>query len=117
MRMNEVSYTNAVPVDGYGPGFFRIGGKAHEAPIVVLPSGVSSWGGLNDRSPLLKASDMVDVFLFGMGSEIAHLPADLRDEMDRLGIGAEVMSSPQACRTYNVLLGEGRRVGLALLGV
>jgi uncharacterized protein len=52
-----------------------------------------------------------------MGSEIAHLPHALRSALESAGIGAEVMSSPQACRTYNVLLGEGRRVGLAVLPV
>ena len=83
----------------------------------MLPSGVAPWGGLEEWEPLLAARDAVDVILFGMGAEIAHLPADLRRALEDAGIGTEVMSSPQACRTYNVLLGEGRRVGLALLGV
>jgi uncharacterized protein len=117
MRLNEVTYTDAVPVDGYGPGFFRIGGVAHDAPVLLLPTGATPWGGLEDTAPLLAAKDKVDVILFGMGAEIAHLPGELRDAVEAAGIGAEVMSSPQACRTYNVLLGEGRRVGLALLGI
>jgi len=117
MRLNEVSYTDALPVEGYGPGFFRIGGKAHEAPLAVLPSGVTAWGGLDDAAPLLAVAGDVDVILFGMGPEIAHLPTALRETLEAAGIGTEVMSSPQACRTYNVLLGEGRRVGLAVLSV
>ena len=59
----------------------------------------------------------LDVLLIGMGAEIAHIPSALRDRLEAAGLGVEVMSSPQACRTYNVLLGEGRRVGLALLPV
>lgn len=117
MRLNEVNYTDAQPVEGYGPGFFRIGGQAYEAPLVVLTDGPASWGGLEDTALLLAAAGQLDVILFGMGAEIAHLPIPLRNALDAAGIGAEVMSSPQACRTYNVLLGEGRRVGLALLGV
>ena len=117
MRLNEVTYSDAQPVEGYGPGFFRIGGQAHEAPLALLPEGVTPWGGLEDAAPLLAAAEQVDVILFGMGPEIAHLPADLRVALEEAGIGAEVMSSPQACRTYNVLLGEGRRVGLAVLSV
>ncbi|MEM7719137.1 MAG: Mth938-like domain-containing protein [Pseudomonadota bacterium] len=117
MRLNEVSYSDALPVDGYGPGFFRIAGTAHEAPLAVLPSGVAPWGGLDDAAPLLAAAGTIDVLLFGMGADIAHLPPALRDALEAAGIGAEVMSSPQACRTYNVLLGEGRRVGLAVLSV
>lgn len=117
MRLNEVIYSNALPVEGYGPGFFRIGGKAHDAPLALLPSGVMPWGGLEDIASLLVAAEEIDVLLVGMGAEIAHLPSDLRSALEDAGIGAEVMSSPQACRTYNVLLGEGRRVGLALLSV
>ena len=41
MRLNEVVYTNALPVDGYGPGFFRIGGKKHEGATAILPSACS----------------------------------------------------------------------------
>ena len=44
MRMNEISFSDALPVDGYGPGFFRIGGIAHEGAVAVLPSGVVAWG-------------------------------------------------------------------------
>ncbi|MGR3511652.1 MAG: Mth938-like domain-containing protein [Paracoccaceae bacterium] len=117
MRLNEVNYSDALPVEGYGPGFFRIGGTAHPAPLALLPGGVVAWGGLEEAAPLLEAAGQVDVILFGMGPEIAHLPPALRDAVEAAGIGAEVMSSPQACRTYNVLLGEGRRVGLAVLSV
>ena len=117
MRLNEVTYADALPVEGYGPGFFRIAGEAHEAPLAVFPSGVTAWSGLEDAAPLLAAVGQIDVILFGMGAEIAHVPSDLRDTLEEAGIGAEVMSSPQACRTYNVLLGEGRRVGLAVLSV
>ena len=44
MRLNEVVYSGAVPVEGYGPGFFRLGGKVYEGPILVMPSGISGWG-------------------------------------------------------------------------
>ena len=115
MRLNEVVYTNALPVDGYGPGFFRIGGKKHEGATAVLPSGVHAWGGYDDAETLLGASDTIDVILVGTGAEIAHIPPGLRAQLEEAGIGAEVMATAQACRTYNVLLGEGRRVGVALL--
>ena len=117
MRMNEVEFTDAVPVDGYGPGFFRIGGTAHEAPLVLRPSGIAPWGGLEDAATLEASAGEIDVLLIGMGPDIAHIPSDLRTRLEAAGIGVEVMSSPQACRTYNVLLGEGRRVGLAVLPV
>ena len=117
MRLNEVVYTDALPVEGYGPGFFRLGGAAHEAPLTVLPTGVAAWSGYDDPSPIVAAAGKIDVCLVGTGDQITHVPTPFRDALEAAGIGVDFMSSPQACRTYNVLLGEGRRVGLALLPV
>ncbi len=117
MRLNEVVYTDAKPVDGYGAGFFRIGGDVYEGAVVVLPSGIAAWGGLDDVATLADAASDIDVVFVGMGEEISHIPTDLRDALEAAGLGVEIMSSPTACRTYNVVLSEGRRVGLALLPV
>ncbi|WP_424968988.1 Mth938-like domain-containing protein [Dinoroseobacter sp. S76] len=115
MRLNEVVYSDAQPVEGYGPGFFRVGGEVHHGALYLSPAGVQRWGGLEDLGPL--NAEEIDVLFLGMGAEIAHAPAAFRDAVEGQGIGLEVMSSPAACRTYNVLLSEGRRVGLALLPV
>ncbi len=117
MRLNEIDFTDAQPVEGYGPGFFRVGGKALSAPLCLSAKGTSDWGGLEDADTLLKLADDTDVLFVGTGSEIAHLPKDLQSKLDAAGVGVEVMNSPSACRTYNVLLSEGRRVALALLPV
>ena len=117
MRINEITFTDAVPVEGYGPGFFRIGGEARPGPLLVTAAGVQPWAGLDDHDALLALADSADVLFVGMGAEIAHLPADLRARLDEAGLGVEVMASPAACRTYNVLLSEGRRVALAALPV
>ncbi len=117
MRMNEIAYDDAVPIDGYGPGFFRVGGKVRKGPQLVLPSGVADWGGYDDLAPVLAAEGMIDVLFVGTGAQIAHLPTAFRDALEAAGIGAEPMASPAACRTYNILLSEGRRIGAALLPV
>ena len=117
MRLNEVTYPNAKPVEGYGPGFFRIGGLVHTGPLLILPEQQLSWDGYEDTAAILAAAETIDVLFIGTGAEIAHIPAALRTTLEEVGIGVEVMSSPSACRTYNVLLSEGRRIALAVLPV
>lgn len=117
MRLNEVTYTDAQPVEGYGAEGFRIGGEIHAGHMICAPSGTRSWGGYEDAQALLALADEIDVLFVGTGAEIAHIPTDLRTTLEEAGIGVEVMSSPAACRTYNVLLSEGRRIALAVLAV
>jgi uncharacterized protein len=117
MRLTEMTFPDARPVEGYGPGFFRIAGGVHRGPLLVGPGGVRGWGGMEDPSPLAALAGQIDVLFLGTGAEIAHAPAALRATLEGLGIGVEVMASPTACRTYNVLLSEGRRIALAALPV
>lgn len=118
MRLTEITYGAARPVDGYGPGFFRIGGTVYKGALFVLPlDGICQWGGVGDVAPLVAAAEAIDVLLVGTGAEIAPLPPALTAALDAAGVGVETMASPTACRAYNVLLSEGRRVGLAVLPV
>ncbi|MDQ2089177.1 Mth938-like domain-containing protein [Marimonas arenosa] len=117
MQMNEMDMGGIGAVEGYGPGFFRVAGKVHDGPVLVTARAVRPWAGFEDRAPILALAGEIDVVFFGMGAEIAHLPADLRAAIEAAGIGAEVMNSPAACRTWNLLAAEGRRVALAALPV
>lgn len=117
MRLNEVDFGNAQPVDGYGPDFFRVGGVVHHGAVLVTASGAAPWGGLEDGEALLALAGAVDVIFVGMGPEIAPLPRHLREALEEAGVGAEIMASPAAARSYNVTLAEGRRVAAALLPV
>ena len=117
MNLSEVSYDGARPFDGYGPGFFRVGGEVVEGALVLHAGGRSGWGGLRDPASLTRLSGLVDFVLLGTGAEIAAIPADLRAAVEEAGLGLEVMATPAACRTYNVLVGEGRRVAAAVLPV
>ncbi|MFK7938071.1 MAG: Mth938-like domain-containing protein [Roseovarius sp.] len=117
MQLNEIQFEEAIPIDGYGPGFFRIAGQVFEGAICVTETGARSWGGYEDEATLLALVGQIDVVFIGTGAEIAHMPAALRTTLEDAGLGVETMSSPAAARTYNVLLSEGRRVAAALLPV
>ncbi|MCD1624424.1 Mth938-like domain-containing protein [Seohaeicola saemankumensis] len=117
MQVTEVNFQGVVPIDGYGPGFFRVNDQVIEGAVLVTAERARQWGGVDDLEPLLALAGEVDVIFLGMGADIAHAPAELRNQLEALGVGVEVMNSPAACRTYNVLLSEGRRVAAALLPV
>ncbi len=117
MRLTEISYGTAKPIEGYGPGFFRVGGHVLRGPCLITPWDAGLWGGFDDTATPLSLSGKIDVLFLGMGPEIGHAPSSFRDTLDEAGIGVEAMSSPAACRTYNVLLSEGRRIAVALIPV
>ena len=117
MRLTEISYGTAKPIDGYGPGFFRVGGHLLRGACLITPWDAGLWGGFADTAAPLSLAGRIDVLFVGTGAEIAHLPEPFREALEAAGLGVEAMSSPAACRTYNVLLSEGRRIAVALLPV
>jgi uncharacterized protein len=117
MRLTEVTYGTAKAVEGYGPGFFRVAGHVLRGPCLITPWDAGPWGGFDDTAAPLSLQGQIDVLFVGTGANIAHIPPAFRAALEGHGIGVEVMSSPTAARTYNVLLGEGRRVAVALLPV
>ncbi len=117
MRLIEVTYGTAKAVDGYGPGFFRVAGHVLRGPCLITPWDASLWGGFADIETPLSMVGRIDVLLVGTGATVSHVPQAFRTPLEDQGIGVDVMASPTACRTYNVLLGEGRRIAVALLPV
>lgn len=117
MRLTEITYGSALAIESYGPGFFRIGTHLLRGPTFVTPWHAGAWGGLDDLETPLAMAGKIDVLLLGLGVDIAPVPRPFRQALEAVGIGVEPMNSPAACRTYNVLLGEGRRIAAALLPV
>ena len=117
MQLNEIAYQGGRPIDGYGVGFFRVGGEVYRGTVLVTSENVAPWGGIDDIAALVALAEEVDVIFVGTGAAIARLPAALHEALDAAGIGVETMDTPAACRTYNVLLAEGRRIAAALIPV
>lgn len=112
-------------IEAYGSGGFKFAGMSHRGSILVLPTGVHAWAverpediDAASLAPLLalpKAA--VDLLLVGTGLELVPLQAALRAQLRAAGIRSDPMATGAAARTYNVLLGEGRRMAAALLAV
>ena len=115
MRLTEITYGSAKAIDGYGPGFFRVAGHVLRGACLVTPWDAGLWGGYSDTEGPLSLVGRIDVLFVGTGATILHVPQVFRSALEEQGIGVEIMASPTACRTYNVLLGEGRRVAVALM--
>lgn len=115
--LSETDFGSALPIDGYGPGFFRIAGEVHRGAVLVHANVKSDWGGYDDLDTLKALEGQVDVLFIGTGARIAHLPKRLTEVLEEIGIMCEGMATSSAARTYNVLLSEGRRVGAALLAM
>lgn len=115
--LEEIRFDGAKPVEGYGPGFFRIGGDVLRGSVLVSAEAAELWQGPDDLAPLLALAGKVDVLLYGTGPVMGRAPATMVEALDAVGIGVEAMASDAAARTYNVLVSEGRRVAAALLTV
>jgi uncharacterized protein len=113
-------------VESYGEGRFRISGQLYRAAVLVFPERTIVWpvssageANLENLEPILTAgrTGAVDLLFFGQGRHMSLVPADLRQGLRAAGIVVEPMDTGAACRTYNVLMAEGRRVAAALVPV
>lgn len=118
ITLEEIPYSGpALPVDGYGPGYFRVGGLVRRGPVLLTPDGPAPWAGPEDAPPLVALAGRIDVLLLGMGKVMAYPDAGLVQRLQEAGLGVEPMESATAARTWNMLLAEGRRVAAALIPV
>lgn len=113
-------------IQSYGGGVFRVSGKIYEGAVAVLPDAVHPWSVASfdpaalttaDFAQPLSLSQGIDVILFGMGDRARPLDPHLKSALAERGVKPDIMDTGAACRTYNVLLAEGRRVMALLLPV
>ena len=113
-------------IESYGDGRFRVSGALYESSILVFPDRTVTWAPTRAGEITLDslqvvaeaaAAGRVDVLLVGCGPRIEMIPGELRRSLRAAGIVIEPMDTGAACRTYNVLLAEGRRVAAALVPV
>lgn len=111
-------------IDAYGGGGFRLADLGHRGSLLGLPSGMWAWpyekpSELDEAAfaRVFAEADEIDTLLIGMGADIAGLKPALRQAFRDSNIVAEPMATGAAARTWNILVGERRRVAAALLAV
>jgi uncharacterized protein len=108
-------------IERYAPSGFRISGVVHHGPVLVFPDRTVPWAAASAAmvswesvAPVLEHGG-IQILLLGLGRSMSLLPAPLRAALRAAGIAAEPMDTGAACRTYNVLVAEGRQVAAALI--
>ena len=111
-------------VDGQGGGGFEVGGARHRGSILILQDRVLSWpvaatSEIDEAAlqPVLEASGALEILLIGSGDRIVLLAPGLRQALRDHVLGVDVMATPAACRTFNVMVMEQRAVAAALIAV
>lgn len=114
MDITPLVSPDAQVLGGYYPGGFRISGTRRDGPVIITPAKLIDWSGNIEIEAFANLED-VELLLIGTSNTFELISPKLRMELKTTGISSEAMTTPAACRTYNVLLTEGRQVAAALL--
>lgn len=112
-------------IEALGGGGFRIAGERFDGSVLILGDQVHPWPvrSLDELAPrhfdAVVAADRasVEFVLLGLGPAMVPPPRPVREALRAAGLGLEVMDTVQACKLYNVLAVEGRRIAAALIAV
>jgi uncharacterized protein len=106
---------------GYGEGYVEVNGERIQRSVVVLPERIltewpaASFAGLAPEHFAALAELGPEIVLLGTGARLRFPRPEIIHPLIRAGVGIEVMDLQAACRTYNILMAEQRKVAAALL--
>jgi uncharacterized protein len=114
----------SAPIDAYGNGGFVFAGMSHRGSLLCLPEAIWAWDVVRanqiDRYSLERvfaAANGIDTLIVGTGTEVWLPPPDLRASLRGVYVVLDAMQTGPAIRTYNIMIGERRRVAAALIAV
>ena len=120
MKLHLDRFEGANAFSGYGEDHVLVNGRRHDASLVVLPGELLPWAPRRADelepghfAPLAQLA--VEIVLVGTGARHALVHPRVWAPLAAARMGVEVMDTRAACRTYNILLAEGRRVAAALI--
>jgi uncharacterized protein len=117
-------FPRSAQIEAYGKGGFAFADMSHRGSLLCLPDSIWAWDVTKpeqiDRYSLKKvfdAANSIDTLIVGSGTEVWGPPCGLREELRAVKIVLDAMQTGPAIRTYNIMLGERRRVAAALIAV
>jgi uncharacterized protein len=121
MDLTQVVPAGRQVIERYGPSGFRVSGVIWRGPVLVFPDRTLPWTAADaaavsweSLAPVVEHGG-VQVLLLGLGRRMAVVAGELRAQLRSAGITLEAMDTGAACRTYNVLVSEDRRIAAALI--
>lgn len=118
MELTPVGSGGRQLIEQYGAAGFRISGVVYAGAVLVFPDETTPWveaaATIEALAPVVTHGD-VEILLLGLGRRMTLVAPALRRSLKASGIALEAMDTGAACRTYNLLIGEDRRVAAALM--
>ena len=117
-------FPRSAPIEAYGKGGFAFADMSHRGSLLCLPDSIRAWAVTRpeqiDRYSLAKVfeqANAIDTLIIGSGADVWLPPRELREELRAVRVVLDAMQTGPAIRTYNIMLGERRRVAAALIAV
>jgi uncharacterized protein len=114
----------SAPIEAYGNGGFAFADMSHRGSLLCLPDAIWAWPVAApeqiDKASLdrvFAAAKAIDTLIVGTGTGVWLAPSDLREALRAVGVVLDTMQTGPAIRTYNIMMGERRRVAAALIAV
>lgn len=120
MKLHLTNPKNRNLFTGHGPGYIAVSGTIYHTPLLVAPDStvvewpVSELAALTAGDVRLWLEHTPDIIILGSGPKQLFPSPEVLRPLYEARIGLEVMDTPAACRTYNILVAEERRVLAAL---
>jgi len=121
LKLHQAGPTGLNTVTGYGAGYVMVNHERHARSLVVLPDrlitdwAASTFEALEARHLAPLADCALEILLLGTGERLRFPAPEVLRPLVEAGVGVEVMDVQAACRTFNILVAEDRKVGAALL--
>jgi uncharacterized protein len=114
----------SAPIEAYGKGGFAFADMSHRGSLLCLPDAIWAWPIVKpeeiDQAALARvfaAANVIDTLIIGTGTDVWLPPRALREALRKVGVVLDAMQTGPAIRTYNIMMGERRRVAAGLIAV